>query len=107
MKNILLGHNEFGEDVVLDTEKFLKQRLLFQGISGSWKTETIKTIIKGLKEVTKSEQNPNGIQQIIFDWEGEYHPLRKSFPYLLIGDEGEFPIDVDIAEDLAIEVRKS
>ncbi len=107
LKNILLGHNEFGQEVVLDTEKFLKQRLLFQGISGSWKTETIKTIIKGLKEVTKSDQNPNGIQQIIFDWEGEYHPLRKSFPYLLIGDEGEFPADVEIAEDLAIEVRKT
>jgi hypothetical protein len=107
-KNILLGHNEFGKEVVLNTESFLKpSRLLFQGISGSWKTETIKTIIKGLKEVTRTDQNPNGIQQIIFDWEGEYHPLRKNFPYILIGDEGEFPADVNIAEDLAIEVRKT
>ena len=108
MKNILLGHNEFGKEVVLDTEKFLKpSRLLFQGISGSWKTETIKTIIRGLKEVTRTDQNPNGIQQIIFDWEGEYHPLRKNFPYILIGDEGEFAADVDIAEDLAKEIRKT
>jgi hypothetical protein len=108
LKNILLGYNEFGKEVVLDTEKFLKpSRLLFQGISGSWKTETIKTIIRGLKQVTRTDQNPNGIQQIIFDWEGEYHPLRKNFPYILIGDEGEFPADVSIAEDLATEVRKT
>jgi len=107
MKNILLGHDEFGKELVLNTEKFLKQRLLFQGISGSWKTETIKTIIKGLKEVTKSDQNPTGVQQIIFDWEGEYHPLRKSFPYLLIGDEGEFPATVERAEELATEIRKT
>ncbi len=107
MKNILLGHDEFGTELVLNTEKFLKQRLLFQGISGSWKTETIKTIIKGLKEVTKSDQNPTGVQQIIFDWEGEYHPLRKSFPYLLIGDEGEFPATVERAEELATEIRKT
>ena len=107
MKNILLGHDEFGKEVVLNTERFLNQRLLFQGISGSWKTETIKKIIKGLKEVTKTDQNPTGVQQIIFDWEGEYHPLRKSFPYILIGDEGEFPVSLDRAEDLAIEIRKT
>jgi len=107
MRNILLGHDEFGKELVLNTEKFLNQRLLFQGISGSWKTETIKKIIKGLKEVTKSDQNPTGVQQIIFDWEGEYHPLRKSFPYLLIGEEGEFPATVNRAEDLAIEIRKT
>jgi hypothetical protein len=107
LRNILLGHDEFGKELVLNTEKFLKQRLLFQGISGSWKTETIKTIIKGLKEVTKSDQNPTGVQQIIFDWEGEYHPLRKSFPYLLIGDEGEFPATVERAEELATEIRKT
>lgn len=111
-KNILLGHTEFGKEVLFDTEKFLDSsstngRLLFQGISGSWKTETIKTIIRGLKEVTRTDQNPNGIQQIIFDWEGEYHPLRKSYPYLLIGDEGEFPADIDKAEDLAKEIRKT
>jgi hypothetical protein len=108
MKNILLGYNSFGQEVVLNTNKFLKpSRLLFQGISGSWKTETIKTIIKGLKQVTRTDQNPNGIQQIIFDWEGEYHPLRKDFPYILIGDEGEFPVDVELAEDLATEIRKT
>ena len=107
MKNILLGHNEFGQEIELNTDKFLKQRLLFQGISGSWKTETIKTIVKGLKEVTRSDESPNGIQQIIFDWEGEYHPLRKSFPYILLGDEGEFPVDVEMAEAMAIEVRKT
>lgn len=107
MKNILLGLTEFGREVELNTDKFLKQRLLFQGISGSWKTETIKTIVRGLKEVTRSDESPNGIQQIIFDWEGEYHPLRKDFPYLLIGDEGEFSNDIDIAEELAIEIRKT
>jgi len=107
LRNILLGHDEFGKEVVLNTERFLSQRLLFQGISGSWKTETIKKIIKGLKEVTKTDQNPTGVQQIIFDWEGEYHPLRKSFPYILIGDEGEFPVSLDRAEDLAIEIRKT
>lgn len=108
MKNILLGHTDTGHEVVLNTDKFLKpSRLLFQGISGSWKTETIKTIIRGLKEVTRTDQNPNGIQQIIFDWEGEYHPLRKNFPYILIGDEGEFPADVELAEAIATEVRKT
>ncbi len=107
LKNILLGHTEFGKEIELNTDKFLKQRLLFQGISGSWKTETIKTIAKGLKQVTRSDESPNGIQQIIFDWEGEYHPLRKSFPYLLIGDEGEFPVDVESAEIMGIEVRKT
>ena len=112
MKNILLGHTEFGKEVVFDTDKFLSRtssngRLLFQGISGSWKTETIKTLIRGLKEVSRTDQNPNGVQQIIFDWEGEYHPLRKSFPYILIGDEGEFPTDIDKAEDLATKVRKT
>ena len=112
MKNILLGHTEFGKEVVFDTDKFLSRtssngRLLFQGISGSWKTETIKTLVKALKEVSRTDQNPNGVQQIIFDWEGEYHPLRKSFPYILIGDEGEFPVDIDKAEDLATKVRKT
>jgi len=107
LKNILLGHTEFGQEIELNTDKFLKQRLLLQGISGSWKTETIKTIIKGLKEVTRSDESPNGIQQIIFDWEGEYHPLRKSFPYILLGDEGEFPVDVEMAEAMAIEIRKT
>ncbi len=106
MRNILLGKTEFGKEIVLDTEKFLKSRLLFQGISGSWKTETIKTIVRGLKEVTRTDDHPNGIPQIIFDWEGEYSPLRKTFPYILIGDEGEFPVDINIAEQLAIEIRK-
>ena len=106
MKNILLGHTESGFAIELVTDKFLGNRLLLQGISGSWKTETIKTIVRGLKEVTRSDESPNGIQQIIFDWEGEYHPLRKSFPYLLIGDESEFSAVVDSAEDLAIEIRK-
>jgi len=106
LKNILLGHTESGFAIELDTDKFLGNRLLLQGISGSWKTETIKTIVRGLKEVTRSDESPNGIQQIIFDWEGEYHPLRKSFPYLLIGDESEFSAVVDSAEDLAIEIRK-
>jgi len=106
LKNILLGHTESGFAIELVTDKFLGNRLLLQGISGSWKTETIKTIVRGLKEVTRSDESPNGIQQIIFDWEGEYHPLRKSFPYLLIGDESEFSAVVDSAEDLAIEIRK-
>jgi len=107
LENISLGRNEFGTEIFLNTEQFLKQRLLFQGISGSWKTETIKKIIRGLKQATISDENPNGIQQIIFDWEGEYHPLRKHFPYLLIGDDGEFDVDIGVAEKLATLVRKS
>lgn len=118
MKNILLGKTEFGKDIVLNTEKFLNSRLLFQGISGSWKTETIKTIVRGLREVTRSAELPTGIPQIIFDWEGEYHPLRKEYPFILIGDDGEFKIptvEVDgrqvlnqeAVEQLATEIRRN
>ncbi len=118
MKNILLGKTEYGKEIVLNTDKFLNSRLLFQGISGSWKTETIKTIVRGLREVTRSAETPTGIPQIIFDWEGEYHPLRKEYPFILIGDEGEFKIpmkDIDgkkvldqgLVEQLATEIRRT
>ena len=61
--DIRLGQTEEGNEVSLDIDKFFQERLLIQGISGSWKSSTADEIMKQLKLFYKSDAE-FGLQQI-------------------------------------------
>jgi len=85
---IRLGQTENGKEVSLDVDKLFKERLLFQGISNSWKSETINIILQKLKLGYEKEYKVP-IQQFIFDWEGERRKFQNFGEYIILGkDEG-------------------
>lgn len=81
---IRLGKSDDDHVVFLDVEKLFQGRLLIQGISGSWKSETANTILRKLKLEYKTDAK-YGLQQIIFDWEGEREKFRNFGGYLMVG----------------------
>jgi hypothetical protein len=90
---MIIGKNvENGEDVIIDLPKLIATRLLVQANSGGGKSWLLRRI---------NEQLFGKVQQIIIDLEGEFSTLREKFDYLLVGKEGEIPINIQTAELLA------
>lgn len=81
----------------LNLEDLIITRLLIQGNSGSGKSYLLKRIC---------EQSHGQIQQIIIDLEGEFAPLRARFDYVLMGPDGDVPIQVKYAKMLAQRIMK-
>jgi hypothetical protein len=82
-----------GGPATLDIDVLLTTRLGIQAISRAGKSATIRTIC---------EQSFGLVQHIILDGEGEFYTLREKHPYVLAGDDGDFPVTVENAEALAL-----
>jgi hypothetical protein len=94
-----IGQTEDGKPVKLDLETFIETRAAFIANSGGGKSHALRTII---------EQSGERVQWIIVDPEGEYSSLREMFPnMLLIGKEGELPVDLKSAKLLARKVMET
>lgn len=79
--------------VMIDIDRLIVTKLLIAANSGGGKSFAIRRIA----EVTHGL-----VQQIIFDFEGEFHTLREKFDYVLIGPGGDAPCTLQSAALLAI-----
>jgi hypothetical protein len=67
--NIRLGADQQGQPIELPVDSLFKERLLIQGISGSWKSSLSDSIMKQLMLNYKPDDET--VPQVILDWEGE------------------------------------
>jgi DNA-binding transcriptional ArsR family regulator len=94
--NILMG-----KSFPVDTDALRRTHLLITGVSGSGKSYRLRCLAEELVPV---------MPVWIFDVEGEYFTLRKKFPFLLFGENGDAPMSVGTAAVLArkmLEWRRS
>lgn len=75
-----------GFDVAVNLTTLQETRLLIQGTSGAGKTTALYALL---------QQTYGLVQHIILDKEGQFPKLREHFDYLLVGAEGEVPINLD------------
>ncbi len=95
-----MNKNYFSVGKVVKTQKpfqidlpiLLESRLLVQSNSRGGKSYFLRKLL---------EQTHGKVQQIVIDIEGEYSTLREKFDYLLVGQDGDIPIQVRSAELLA------
>ena len=66
-------------------------RLLLQASSGAGKSEAVRKLVTDTIPLLPS---------IIVDPEGEYAPLRKQLPFLLVGEGGEIPATLETVDDV-------
>ena len=98
MSEMKIGVNvDTGEEVSINLEKFIDTRAILTASSGGGKSWTVRKFL---------QESYGKVQQIILDWEGEYANLRPEFDYLLVGDDGEIPIQVKTAEILARKIMQ-
>ena len=83
---------KLGKEISIDLEKLLKTRMLIQANAGGGKSYLIRKLL---------EETHGKVQQIVLDLEGEFSTLREKYDYLLVGTEGDIPIEVRSAELLA------
>lgn len=95
MTKIEIGYNaETKKPVTLDIQKLVEGRALIQANSGGGKSHLIRQIL---------EKSNSLVQQIIIDHDGEYVTLREKFDnYIVIGKDGDLPINLKTAEMLAV-----
>lgn len=79
-------------DIKLDIERLAYTRMFIQATSGGGKTNTVRIIL---------ERTHGKVQQIVYDWEGEYSNMREKYDYILAGKDGDIPADPRSAEILA------
>lgn len=91
MKKAIIG-KAAGKDLGIDLEKLMRTRLLIQANSGGGKSYLIRKLL---------EETHGKVQHIVLDLEGDFATLREKFDYLLIGKDGDIPIDIRSAELLA------
>lgn len=96
---ITLGQFDDGKPVEFDLGIFNRTKGSFIANSGGGKTFGMGTLI---------ERSIEHIQWVIVDPEGEYSPLRKMFPkILLVGEEGELPVNAKTAKLLARKIMEN
>jgi hypothetical protein len=100
MSKILLGKDNQGSEVYFNYEPYQSKSILVQGITGSRKTSLILELIK---RFNKTQPRP---QIIVISREQEESVLRKEISFILVGEEGEIPIDVKLAQQLGEQTRK-
>ena len=100
MSRIILGKSD-GHNVGFDIDELLPTRLLIQANSGGGKSYVIRRIL---------EQAFGKIQCFVIDVAGEFASLREKYGYVLVGENGETPVDIRsagmVAEKL-LELRAS
>lgn len=90
---MIIGHNlESNKSITIDIDRVVDGRLLFQANSGGGKSYALRKFC----EITHGK-----VQQIILDVEGEFASLREKFDYILVGKEGDIPINIRASELLA------
>ena len=72
------------QSTAIDLPTLLETRLLVQANSGGGKSWLLRRVL---------EQSHRQVQQIVIDSEGEFATLREQYDYLLVGKEGDIPID--------------
>jgi len=98
MSDMNIGVNvDTGAQVKINLEKFIDTRAILTASSGGGKSWSVRKFL---------QESYGKVQQIILDWEGEYSNLRPEFDYLLVGDDGEIPIQVKTAELLAKKIMQ-
>jgi hypothetical protein len=90
---MIIGHNlENNKAIGIDIQRVIDGRLLFQANSGGGKSYALRKFC----EITHEK-----VQQIIIDVEGEFGSLRDKFDYILVGKDGDIPINLRASELLA------
>ena len=88
-----LGHALLdNKPVFIDVQRVIEGRLLIQANSGGGKSYALRKFC----EITHGI-----VQQIILDIEGEFASLRDKFDYILVGKDGDIPINLRASELLA------
>lgn len=89
------GEADEGEDgggtLALDLGRLVSSRLLVQAQSGGGKSWALRALLEGTHGL---------IQQLVFDWEGEFGSLRERFGYVLAGQDGDVPAAPETAAAL-------
>jgi hypothetical protein len=94
MKNPLLHDDEVPTidtlgRVSIDVDRLIVSRALMQAASGAGKSWGVRRIV---------EQTYGRAQQFIFDPDGEFHTLRESLDFVLVGPGGDIPATVTAAD---------
>jgi len=89
---MIIGHDFDNKAINIDVQRVVEGRLLFQANSGGGKSYALRKFC----EVTHGK-----VQQIILDVEGEFASLREKFDYILVGKEGDIPVNLRASELLA------
>jgi len=97
MSEIKLGRTD-NFDVFMDIDDLFMRRLLVQGISGSGKSTLLENILYGI------DQNMNGVQKVIIDWEGEFSSKLKSMNFTVIGTKS-LPATLEKAQEYGKTIR--
>jgi predicted nucleic acid-binding Zn-ribbon protein len=85
-------HTYLNQSTAINLPTLLETRLLVQANSGGGKSWLLRRLL---------EQSHSQVQHIVIDSEGEFATLREQYDYLLVGKEGDIPIDPSSAGLLA------
>lgn len=78
--------------VEIDLDSLIDTRILVQANSGGGKSYALRKLM---------EETNGKVQQIVLDIEGEFSTLREKYDYLLVGRDGDIPINIKSASLLA------
>lgn len=81
----------FQSNKELDLEKLIDSRMLIFANSGAGKSYTARKIL---------EESNNKVMSIVIDIEGEFKTLREKYDFLLIGEDGDVPLNLKSAKIL-------
>lgn len=81
-----------GSNCEIDLQKLIESRALVQASSGGGKSWILRRLL---------ERSHGKVQQIVLDLEGEFSSLREKYDYILVGKDGDIPINLKTAEILA------
>lgn len=93
----VLGTAQAGGNLEINLATLRETRLFIQGAPGAGKSYLVRKLC---------EETYGKVQQILLDVEGEFGSLRSIGDYILVGDDGDLPIDVATAGDLARKLRE-
>ncbi len=93
-----LGQDENGKAVKMDLPTLIETRMFDLASSGGGKSYALRVLV---------EKTAEHVQWIIIDPEGEFASLREKFDFLLVGNEGEIPVDARSAKLLARKIMET
>lgn len=93
-----LGETDDGKAVLMDLPTLIETRLFDLASSGGGKSYALRVLI---------EKTAGHVQWIVIDPEGEFSSLREKFDFLLVGKEGEVPVDEHSAKLLARKIMQT
>lgn len=93
-----IGETEDGKPVRMDLATLIETKLLDVANSGAGKSYLLRVLI---------ERTAEKVQWIVIDPEGEYSTLREKFDFMLVGPDGELPVDVRSAGLLARKIMET